>query len=139
MTAQAIPAPDFARPIVTPDGLVTRAFRNWITGVYNRLGQGADKVDAAHAAALAAVPQGTEVIASGGLQVGGALGGNVGLALYVVFTAVAMLPAEANLGDWAYALDGRKDGEGSGAGTGTPCWWDGTAWKAPDTGATVAA
>jgi hypothetical protein len=139
MTAQAIPAPDFAEPIVTPDGRAARGFRGWITGVYNRLGQSGDKVEAAHILGLGAVPQGTEVVASGGLQVGGALGGNVGLALYAASTAVAMLPAAANLGDWAYALDGRKNGEGAGTGTGTPVWWDGTAWKAPDTGATVAA
>src|SRR5471030_630598 len=112
MTAQSLPPPNFARPIVTPDGMVTRAFRNWMSGVYNRLGRDADKVDAAHALGVAAVPQGTQVIASGGLQVGGALGGNVGVALYAAMTAVAMLPAGANLGDWAYALDGRKNGEG---------------------------
>jgi hypothetical protein len=139
MTAQSLPPPSFAEPIVTPDGMVTRSFRNWITGVYNRLGQETDKVDAAHALATGAVPQGTEVIASGGLQIGGSLGGNIGVALYAAVTAVAMLPATSDLGDWAYAIDGRKNGEGGGSGTGTPVWWDGAAWKAPDTGATVAA
>lgn len=39
----------------------------------------------------------------------------------------------------AYASDGRKNGEGVGAGTGVLVFKDGTAWRAVDTGATVAA
>jgi|GEM_PF-5454284 len=140
MTAQPVPPPDFGQAFVGHDGFLTRWARHFLSGLYNRVGQDQDKVDAAHTAALAAVPQGTEVIASGGLTVGGALGGNIGVALYLTMTSVALLPATANLGAWAYAMDGRKDGEGSGSGSGTPVYWDGTGtWKALDTGATVAA
>lgn len=39
----------------------------------------------------------------------------------------------------AYASNGRKNGEGVGAGTGVMAFYDGTAWRACDTGATVAA
>jgi hypothetical protein len=139
MTAHALPPPDFSRPMVTSAGMVTRSLRAWMTGVYNRLGQEADKVDAAHAAALAAAPKATQVIASGGLQVGGTLTGNVGIALYAAVTSVALLPAGAGLGDFAYAVDGRKAGEGAGAGTGLPVFWDGGAWVAIDSGAVAAA
>ena len=37
------------------------------------------------------------------------------------------------------AVSARKDGEGAGSGSGLPVFWDGAAWKAIDTGATVAA
>jgi hypothetical protein len=74
------------------------------------------------------------------LQIGGALGGNVALAFYVTLTAVAALPATATVGDWAYAVDGRKAGEGAGSGTGTPVFWDKSGhWIALDSGAAVAA
>lgn len=53
---------------------------------------------------------------------------------------VANLPAAAsNTGAFAYATNGRKNGEGVGAGTGVPVFSDGTAWRAFDTSATVAA
>jgi hypothetical protein len=39
----------------------------------------------------------------------------------------------------AFASNGRKNGEGGGAGTGVLVFHDGTAWRACDTGATVAA
>lgn len=42
-------------------------------------------------------------------------------------------------GSVAYASDGRKNGEGAGAGTGVMVFRDGSAWRAVDTGATVAA
>ena len=42
-------------------------------------------------------------------------------------------------GSQAFASNGRKNGEGAGAGTGVLVFFDGTAWKACDTGATVAA
>lgn len=51
---------------------------------------------------------------------------------------VATLPAGA-VGKQAFATDGRKNGEGGGSGTGVPVFHDGTAWRAYDTGATVAA
>ncbi len=140
MTAQAVPEPDFTQPFVDGDRFLTRWARHFLTGLYNRVGQDQDKVDVAHTAALAAVPQGTQVVASGGLAIGGALGGNVGVALYKVVTNVAGLPTVNNLGDWANAMDGRKNGEGAASGTGTPVYWDRSgAWKTLDTGATVAA
>lgn len=52
--------------------------------------------------------------------------------------AVASLPTGA-AGSVAFASNGRKNGEGAGAGTGVLCFHDGTAWRACDTGATVAA
>lgn len=51
---------------------------------------------------------------------------------------VAGLPTGA-AGDTAYASNGRKNGEGAGAGTGVMVFKDATAWRACDTGATVAA
>ncbi|TXH53507.1 MAG: hypothetical protein E6Q97_13100 [Desulfurellales bacterium] len=51
---------------------------------------------------------------------------------------VAGLPTGA-AGDIAYASNGRKNGEGAGSGTGVLVFKDGTAWRACDTGATVAA
>jgi hypothetical protein len=51
---------------------------------------------------------------------------------------VAGLPMGA-IGQLAYASNGRKNGEGSGSGTGVLVFKDATAWRACDTGATVAA
>lgn len=51
---------------------------------------------------------------------------------------VATLPA-GNVGDIAYVTDGRKNGETAGTGTGVLVFKDATAWRACDTGATVAA
>jgi hypothetical protein len=51
---------------------------------------------------------------------------------------VAGLPTGA-AGRIAYASNGRKNGEGSASGTGVLVFHDGTAWRAVDTGATVAA
>ncbi len=51
---------------------------------------------------------------------------------------VATLPA-ASAGDVSFATNGRKNGEGAGLGTGVLVFYDGTAWRACDTGATVAA
>ena len=47
------------------------------------------------------------------------------------------LPVQA--GSQSFATNGRKNGEGAGAGTGVLVFYDGTNWKACDTGATVAA
>lgn len=53
---------------------------------------------------------------------------------------VALLPASASVGTLAYATDGRKAGEGAGAGTGVLVFFDGAdKWIAVDTGAEVAA
>jgi hypothetical protein len=51
---------------------------------------------------------------------------------------VAGLPTGA-AGNTAYASNGRKNGEGIGSGTGVMVFKDGSAWRAADTGATVAA
>jgi hypothetical protein len=51
---------------------------------------------------------------------------------------VASLPT-GSAGDLAYATNGRKNGEGAGLGTGVLVFKDATAWRAVDTGATVAA
>lgn len=51
---------------------------------------------------------------------------------------VATMPAAA-AGATGYASDGRKNGEGAGAGTGVLAFKDGSAWRACDTGATLAA
>lgn len=52
--------------------------------------------------------------------------------------AVADLPASA-AGSIAYASDGRKAGEGVGAGTGTLVYRDGSAWRRVADDTTVAA
>lgn len=52
---------------------------------------------------------------------------------------VANLPIDVVAGQTAYASNGRKNGEGPGAGTGVMVFRDGSAWRACDTGATVAA
>ena len=143
MTARSLPSPNFNNPFVDGRGFLTRWAQGWITGADSRLGQRFDKVDAANATAGAAVPMTTQVVAGGGLQIGGALGGNVAIALYRAKTTVALLATSGNSeGDWAYALDGRKNGEGAGAGTGLPCFWSIVAgvgaWYGP-TGAVVTA
>ncbi|HEY5289795.1 MAG TPA: hypothetical protein VIJ59_07150 [Caulobacteraceae bacterium] len=139
MTAQAVPTLNIGEAIVEPkSGRPTDYFFRAWQALTARTGGESDKVDAAHALASGAVPQGTEVIAGGGLQVGGALGGNVGLALYAAVAPVASLPtAEVSEGDWAYALDGLKSGESSGSGTGTPVWRSAGAWYAAWSGLAV--
>ena len=52
---------------------------------------------------------------------------------------VAGLPSDVQANQIAYASNGRKNGEGPGAGTGVLVFRDGSAWRACDTGATVAA
>jgi hypothetical protein len=52
---------------------------------------------------------------------------------------VANLPATKPAGARIFASNGRKNGEGVGAGTGVLCFGDGTNWCACDTGAPVAA
>ena len=52
---------------------------------------------------------------------------------------VANLPTvNIQPGQMAYASNGRKNGEGAGSGTGVLVFRDGSAWRAVDTGATVA-
>ena len=141
MTAQIVPALDFSAQIVDPrTGCLTTYGDAFLRALFNRTGGQSDKVEAASVLASGAVPRGTEVIAGGGLQVGGPLGGNVGLALYAAMDQVASLPVTGvQEGDFAYALDGLKSGEASGSGTGTPCWFSGGDWYAAWSGTTVAA
>jgi len=140
MTATRIPPPPFNSPFLD-GGFVSKTWRLFLSALYNAVySEGFDKVDAGYQAALAAVPQGAEIEAVGGLHLGGGLGGNVAVAFYKAMTAVATLPAAGvNEGDWAYAYDGRKVGEGSGSGTGVPVWWSNGSWRAVDSGAVVAA
>jgi hypothetical protein len=134
----SLPLPPFNQPVL--DGqFLSRAWQNWAQAVQAALGGRTDKVAAAYDAAMAAAPASAEVVAGAGLQGGGQVGPNVGLGLYLAVTAVANLPATADQGDWAYAIDGRKTGEGSGAGTGVPVWWSNTGWYAVDSGALVTA
>lgn len=51
---------------------------------------------------------------------------------------VSGLPSSPSTGQIAYASNGRKNGEGGGSGTGVLVFYDGSNWKACDTGATVA-
>lgn len=128
-----IPPFNSAEPIVSDTGTATQVFRRQMTAL----------IDAANdtaTLAAAAVTQGTRVIASGGLQVGGALGPDVGVALYAVKTTVALLPTATRAdGDWAYAKDGRLPGQGAGAGTGVPCFYSRGVWIAVTSGAAVTA
>lgn len=54
-----------------------------------------------------------------------------------IYYGTSILPVQA--GSTAYASNGRKNGEGAASGTGVLAFYDGTAWRAVDTGATVAA
>jgi hypothetical protein len=138
MAETSVPSPPFATPLLT-GGIVSLKWQTWFMAVWNRIGGQTDLVDAALSTANAAAPGSTEVVAGAGLQQGGQLAGNVAIELYAAMTDVASLPTSANVGDWAYALDGRKVGEASGSGTGVPVWWSGTAWYAVDSGAVVSA
>ena len=140
MTATRVPPPPFSTPFLD-GGFVANAWQFFISALYGALyGEGFDKVEAAHAAAVAAVPRATQVVAGGGLQAGGSLAGNVAVTLYRLNCAVAVLPTSANAeGDWAYALDGRKPGEGAGSGTGVPCFWSNGHWIAVTSGAPATA
>lgn len=127
MSAVPIRPPSFDQPFVDETGRLTTWARLWLSSVYNREGGEADKVDAAYVAALAAVPQTTEIIPSAPLMGGGYLDRNVPLQFGAGVFSVASLPTPS-LGLWAYAQDGRKTGEGAGAGTGLWVWSDGNAW-----------
>lgn len=54
-------------------------------------------------------------------------------------STVANLPAATEAGRVRFATDGRKTGEGAGAGTGVLVYDDGTAWRRVDDGTTVVA
>ena len=122
MTAQALPQPDFSRPATDGRGFLTGWFKAWVNAMDARAGGRFDKVEDAHATAIAAAPQSTQVVAGGGLQAGGALTGNVGLALYAAVGPLASLPTTGlSEGDVAYATDALKAGETTGNGSGLPC------------------
>ena len=125
---------NFSQPLVDREGFATKPFRDLINSVTTQL-------NAASTLATNAVPNTRRVVSSGGLKAGGALTGDVGIALYRAFASVANLPTTGNaIGDWAYALDGRRTGQGAGAGTGVPVFWiAANQWIAADSGAVVAA
>ncbi|HEY2051205.1 MAG TPA: hypothetical protein VGH03_17840 [Caulobacteraceae bacterium] len=139
MAPAPLPSPPFSVSLTDAQGIVSRAWQNWLQSVQNRLGGQSDKVDAAYQAAKGAAAASAEVVAGAGLQGGGRIGPNAALGLYLAVTSVANLPTSAGEGDWAYALDGRKAGEAAGSGTGVPCWRSNGAWMAVDSGAAVAA
>jgi hypothetical protein len=140
MTASHAPPIDPSWPIVDPaSGKLTRYGERVLRGLWERTGGTADKVDAAAVLAANAAPRSTQVVGSGGLQLGGTLGESIGIVLYTAVTGAALLPAGAAEGDWAYAVDGRKPGEGAGSGTGVPCFWSNGAWVSACSGAAVAA
>lgn len=139
MTSTPLPAPPFKVPLTDPSGQVSRAWQAFLQALYVRSGGSFDKIDVAHAAALAAVPRSSRVLGVAGLHAGGDLSGDVAVALYRALRTVASLPtAGISDGDWAYAVDGRKAGEAAGAGTGVPVWSSGGRWFAIDSGAVVA-
>ena len=129
--------PPFKTALTDAKGFVTRAWEPIIQSIFSRLGGQVDKVEAAYQIAQAAAPATAEVVAGAGLSGGGEVGSNTALSLYVAQAAVASLPTASQEGDWAYAIDGRKVGEGSGSGTGVPCWWSNGAWIAVDSGTPV--
>lgn len=139
MVAVDVPALDYAAQLVEPaSGRLTPYGDAFLRSLLRRTGDASDKVEAAHALASVAVPQIRQVVGAGGLQNGGGLAANVGLTLYRSIDALANLPVTAiSEGDWAYALDGRKPGEGAGAGTGVPCFWSQGGWLSACSGAAV--
>ena len=140
MTATFVPAPPVQVPVVDKNGMVTRPWYAHFTARHEQAGGSGDKIEAAHAAATAAAPQSTQIVALGGLHLGGDLSGNVAISLYRAMTTVAQLPSSGlTEGDFAYAKNGRKPGEGAGAGTGVPVFWSNGAWIAVTSGATVTA
>ncbi|HEY5107213.1 MAG TPA: hypothetical protein VII73_10655 [Caulobacteraceae bacterium] len=132
-----VPGPTWSDPIVDQAGFPTRWFRFFIQAVFSAL---RTDLTATMAAVDAAAPASALVVATGGLKQGGPIGPNAAVALYSALTTVAMLPTSGMAeGDWAYALNGRKAGEGAGSGTGTPVFYSRGSWVAVDSGATVAA
>ena len=115
-------------PLVGADGRPTTYFQGWLTSLLAALNTAADL-------ASKAAPASVNIVASGGLQRGGSLADDVGVALYRAVKPLAQLPMSGNApGDWAYAVDGRKPGEPTGAGTGIPVFWSVTAWFAVTSG-----
>ena len=138
MTATSVPGPPFSSPLLEGQ-TISRVWQSWLLAIWNRTGGQSDKVDGAFNTANAAAPGTAQVVAAGGLHVGGPIGGNASVALYVAITSVAMLPATGiNIGDWAYALNGLKPGETTGTGTGVPVFYSHTiGWTSACSGAAV--
>jgi hypothetical protein len=139
MSATRVPPPPFSTPFLD-GGFVSGVWRFFLSALFDAVyGEGFDKIDAAHTVAIAAVPKATQVIAGGGLQgAGSSLSGNVGIAFYRTRAPATSLPLSGNdEGDWAYAYDGRKPGEGPGSGTGVACFWSAGHWIAVTSGAAV--
>ncbi len=125
--------PSVAAPLTGGGGRSTAYFQAWLATLATALNR-------AIAQSSASVPKTTNIIAAGGLQRGGALTGDVGIALYRAVAKVSQLPSTGNApGDWAYAIDGRKPGEASGLGTGVPVFWSVAAWFAVTSGVQVTA
>ena len=110
------------QPIVASSGRPTAYLLSLISDIVSAVNEIAS-------AASAAVPATRNVVGVGGLHGGGPLSDEVGLALYRALAPVSRLPsAGLALGDWAFALDGRKPGEAAGAGTGVPVFWSRIGW-----------
>ena len=135
-----VPIPPYASPLLV-NGQLNRLWRNFFTGLYEAVGgRGGDKVAAAYDLAVGAAPQSTQIIAGAGLYGADDLVGNASIALYKYKTSVANLGATNNIeGEWAYATNGRKPGEGAGSGTGVPCFWSNGNWIAVTSGVAVTA
>jgi hypothetical protein len=134
-----ISEPDFAAQWMDPkSGQLTPYGYRVLKGMFDRLGGSVDAVAAATNLAAGAAPQSTQIIPTAGLQVGGDLSDNVGVALYAAISGAEDLPTTGlATGDWAYAANGRKPGESSGAGTGVPVFWSNGAWISACSGAAV--
>ena len=127
-----LPAFNFAQPIVDANGYATKPFGDWMRAVTTAVN--------ASATPAGTVPATRNVVTAGGLHGGGPLSADIGLLLYKVSSSVAALPTLGNAnGDLAYALNGRKPGEGAGVGTGVVVFWSGSAWYAVTSGAVVTA
>lgn len=140
MTAIKVPTPQFGSPIEDGSGAVTKGWRAWFQTMFNRTGGSEDKVDAAFVIASAAAAQTIQVGAGAGLNGGGDLTQNRSIRLFIAVTPVAGLPAApVQPMAQAFATNGRKPGEGGGAGTGCPVIWTNNNWYSLFSGAVVTA
>lgn len=120
--------PPARTPLTEGDGYATKGWRRFLDVVAKRIGTGGiDFVAQALGLAQNAVPQSTEIVTAFGIRGGGALSENLIIQLGLGDFRVAELPT-ASVHAWAFAIDGRKTGEGAGSGTGVWAWSDGNAW-----------
>ncbi len=130
MTLRIISA---ASPIVGAGGRPSAYFLGWLSSIVEAL-------NTATQLASAAAPTSLNIVPTGGLQRGGPLSDEVGVALYRAMTTVDQLPTMGNTpGDWAYAVNGRKPGESEAQGTGVPVFWSVSAWFSATSGSQVSA